>query len=90
MKPEGLPELVAFDRPVETVDDYGGVATSFVEGYRCNAHFLYLRGGETVQAAREATVWTLFHYGITGWGMYALMGMALGFFAYRLKSRHRE
>jgi choline/glycine/proline betaine transport protein len=40
--------------------------------------------GETVQAAREATVWTLFHYGITGWGMYALMGMALGFFAYRL------
>lgn len=40
--------------------------------------------GGTVQAAREATVWTLFHYGITGWGMYALMGMALGFFAYRL------
>ncbi|UAL29644.1 choline BCCT transporter BetT [Nocardioides rotundus] len=39
---------------------------------------------ETVEAAREATVWTLFHYGITGWGMYALMGMALGFFAYRL------
>jgi choline/glycine/proline betaine transport protein len=29
-------------------------------------------------------VWTLFHYGITGWAMYALMGMALGFFAYRL------
>lgn len=40
--------------------------------------------GGTVQAARDATVWTLFHYGITGWGMYALMGMALGFFAYRL------
>jgi choline/glycine/proline betaine transport protein len=39
---------------------------------------------ETVQAARDATVWTLFHYGITGWAMYALMGMALGFFAYRL------
>jgi len=39
---------------------------------------------ETVEAAREATVWTLFHYGITGWGMYALMGMALAFFAYRL------
>ncbi|WP_068252656.1 choline BCCT transporter BetT [Janibacter corallicola] len=38
---------------------------------------------ETVEAAREATVWTLFHYGITGWGMYALMGMALGFFAHR-------
>jgi choline/glycine/proline betaine transport protein len=40
--------------------------------------------GETVQAAREATVWTLFHYGINGWGMYALMGMALAYFAYRM------
>ncbi|MDP3967046.1 MAG: choline BCCT transporter BetT [Nocardioides sp.] len=39
---------------------------------------------ETVAAAREATTWTLFHYGITGWAMYALMGMALGFFAYRM------
>lgn len=38
----------------------------------------------SVDAAREATVWTLFHYGITGWGMYALMGMALGYFAYRM------
>lgn len=38
---------------------------------------------ETVEAAREATAWTLFHYGITGWGMYALMGMSLGYFAYR-------
>ncbi|NEK86005.1 BCCT family transporter [Blastococcus saxobsidens] len=39
--------------------------------------------GETVEAAREATVWTLFHYGINGWGMYALMGMALAYYAYR-------
>lgn len=39
--------------------------------------------GETLDAAREATVWTLFHYGITGWGMYALMGIALGYFAHR-------
>ncbi len=38
---------------------------------------------ETVEAAREATVWTLFHYGITGWAMYALMGLALAYFAYR-------
>ena len=38
---------------------------------------------ETVQAAREATVWTLFHYGITGWALYALMGLALAYFAYR-------
>jgi choline/glycine/proline betaine transport protein len=40
--------------------------------------------GETLAAAREATVWTLFHYGITGWGMYALMGIALAYFAYRM------
>lgn len=39
--------------------------------------------GETAEAARQAVVWTLFHYGITGWGMYALMGMAFGFFAFR-------
>ena len=39
---------------------------------------------ETVTAAREATVWTLFHYGITGWAMYALMGLALAYFSYRL------
>ncbi|RCW39553.1 choline/glycine/proline betaine transport protein [Halopolyspora algeriensis] len=39
--------------------------------------------GETIEAARQATVWMLFHYGISGWGMYALMGIALAFFAYR-------
>jgi len=39
--------------------------------------------GGTLEAAQEATVWTLFHYGISGWGMYALMGMALAYFAYR-------
>lgn len=40
--------------------------------------------GETLDAAREATVWTLFHYGITGWGMYSLMGLALAYSAYRM------
>lgn len=39
--------------------------------------------GQTMEAARQATVWTLFHYGVTGWSMYALMGMALGYFSYR-------
>ncbi|WP_311202735.1 choline BCCT transporter BetT [Actinophytocola gossypii] len=41
--------------------------------------------GGTVEAARQAVVWTMFHYGITGWAMYALMGMALGYFAYRFR-----
>lgn len=39
--------------------------------------------GETLEATRQAVVWTLFHYGITGWAMYALMGMAFGYFAFR-------
>lgn len=41
--------------------------------------------GETTQAANESTIWALFHYGITGWGMYALMGVALGYYAHRKK-----
>ncbi len=40
---------------------------------------------ETLEAARQAVVWTLFHYGISGWGMYALMGMALGYFSFRYR-----
>ncbi|WP_246574672.1 choline BCCT transporter BetT [Streptomyces genisteinicus] len=40
---------------------------------------------ESLEAARQAVVWTLFHYGITGWAMYALMGMVLGYFAFRYK-----
>lgn len=39
--------------------------------------------GSSVEAARQAMVWTLFHYGILGWGLYALMGLALGYFAFR-------
>lgn len=39
--------------------------------------------GGTVEASRQAIVWTLFHYGLIGWGMYALMGMALAYFTYR-------
>lgn len=37
----------------------------------------------TNAAAREAVTWTIFHYGVTGWAMYALMGGALGYFAFR-------
>ncbi|CAM3809421.1 choline BCCT transporter BetT [Tsukamurella strandjordii] len=39
--------------------------------------------GETNHAAREAVTWTVFHYGLTGWAMYALMGGALAYFAFR-------
>ncbi|MCE7482550.1 choline BCCT transporter BetT [Microbacterium profundi] len=40
--------------------------------------------GETIAAARQAIVWTFFHYGPVGWAMYALMGAAFAYFAYRL------
>ncbi|ARU46763.1 choline BCCT transporter BetT [Corynebacterium silvaticum] len=40
--------------------------------------------GESREAAKEAVVWALFHYGFTGWAMYSLMGMAFGYYAYRL------
>lgn len=39
---------------------------------------------ESQAAAEQAVVWALFHYGVTGWAMYALMGMAFGYYAYRL------
>ena len=42
---------------------------------------------QTTQAARDAVVFTMFHYGITGWGMYALVGMAMAYFAYRYRER---
>ncbi|MFF5034976.1 choline BCCT transporter BetT [Nocardia salmonicida] len=37
----------------------------------------------TNATARNAVAWTIFHYGITGWAMYALMGGALAYFAFR-------
>lgn len=39
---------------------------------------------ETRKAAEDAVVFALFHYGISGWALYALLGMAFGYFAYRL------
>ncbi len=38
---------------------------------------------QTAAAAKEALMWTIFHYGMTGWSMYALIGIALGYFSYR-------
>ena len=38
---------------------------------------------ESAAALQDAVVWTMFHYGIAGWAVYALLGMAMGYFAYR-------
>ena len=39
--------------------------------------------GASAAALQDAVVWTMFHYGIAGWSVYALLGMAMGYFAYR-------
>lgn len=39
--------------------------------------------GASSAALQDAVVWTMFHYGIAGWSVYALLGMAMGYFAYR-------
>ncbi len=33
---------------------------------------------ESAEAAQDAVIWTMFHYGIAGWSVYALLGMAMG------------
>ncbi len=39
--------------------------------------------GASAAALQDAVVWTMFHYGIAGWSVYALLGMAMGYFSYR-------
>ncbi|WP_113718394.1 choline BCCT transporter BetT [Arthrobacter dokdonensis] len=39
--------------------------------------------GQTAASAQDAVIWTMFHYGIAGWSIYALLGMAMGYFAFR-------
>ena len=39
--------------------------------------------GGSYDARQDTVVWTMFHYGVAGWSMYALLGMSMGYFAYR-------
>jgi len=39
--------------------------------------------GGTVAAARQAMAITFLHWGLSGWGVYTLVGMSLAFFSYR-------
>lgn len=39
--------------------------------------------GGDAEAARNAIKQTLFHWGLSGWGVYTLVGMSLAFFSYR-------
>lgn len=57
MKSGDLTFRVAFDAPLATADGQGGVVRGWDEGQvECQAHIRYLRGGETVIAARLAGV----------------------------------
>jgi SPP1 family predicted phage head-tail adaptor len=49
---QDLQNSIAFDEPSEVSDGQGGTIFGWQERYRCRAHYRYLRGGETVQAAR--------------------------------------
>ncbi|MEQ8484614.1 MAG: choline BCCT transporter BetT [Pseudomonadales bacterium] len=48
-------------------------------------HYLTPPAGEggTPAAARQALALTFLHWGLSGWGVYTLVGMALAFFSYR-------
>jgi head-tail adaptor len=54
MKAGDLYQRVAFDAPKEVPDTHGGTEVGWDtdNAVMARAHFLYLRGGETVQAAR--------------------------------------
>ncbi|RPE81630.1 BCCT family transporter [Vulcaniibacterium tengchongense] len=62
-----------------------GIALLYYGAYEPLDHFLSPPEGVggSVQAAREAMVLTFLHWGLHGWALYALIGIALGYFAYR-------
>ena len=41
-----------------------------------------LAEGEAANNVRNAYKWTLLHYGLTAWGTYGIVGLALGYFSY--------
>jgi len=49
-----LMESVAFDALTGTADAFGGVSEDYTESHSCHAQWIYGRGDESVQAAREA------------------------------------
>ncbi|MBN8922242.1 MAG: choline transporter [Rhodanobacter sp. 68-29] len=62
-----------------------GIALLYYGVYEPLDHFLSppQGAGQTAQAARTAMVTTFLHWGLHGWALYALIAIALGYFAYR-------
>jgi len=62
-----------------------GIALLYYGAYEPLDHFLSPpdQPGGTVSASREAMVLTFLHWGLHGWALYALVGVALAYFSYR-------
>lgn len=54
MRAGALHESVAFDEPTGTTDAFGGTTEAWTERHACRAQWVYAKGDEAVQAAREA------------------------------------
>ncbi len=54
MRAGALTERVAFDAPSGSTDAFGGTTEAWTEHHVCAAQWVYGRGDESVQAAREA------------------------------------
>ncbi|HEX7816183.1 BCCT family transporter [Dyella sp.] len=62
-----------------------GIALVYYGAYEPLDHFLLPPEGEggSAQAARRSMEITFLHWGLHGWALYALMGVVLGYFAFR-------
>ncbi|MDR0481423.1 MAG: BCCT family transporter [Gallionellaceae bacterium] len=62
-----------------------GIALLYYGAYEPLDHFLNPpdRIGGTIDAARNGMMLTFLHWGLHGWALYALVGVALGYFSYR-------
>ena len=49
------------------------------------SHYAQPAIGDTVLRAKEAQLYTFFHWGVHAWAIYATMGLILAYFAYRYK-----
>lgn len=49
------------------------------------SHYAHPAIDDTVLRAKEAQLYTFFHWGIHAWGIYATMGLILAYFTYRYK-----
>jgi len=54
MRAGALHERVAFDEPTGATDAFGGTTEAWTERHACRAQWVYGKGDESVQAAREA------------------------------------